>query len=153
MSEYFLIRLTNAWFIYTEPIIIISESSLKVENRDQLHDCLVGLQSSGSAALSFEVAVLFVKWGVIEEISLAILHKVLHGSSPAAQSLVSYHYEVLPLFSAKRFYGTRTSSQALTCLVSYCHCYSSEVISSAMDQLHKLIDWKVCLDTLSKSVE
>ena len=36
------------------------------------------------------------------------------------------------------------------CLVSYCHCYSSEVISSAIDQLHKLIDWKVCLDTLSK---
>ena len=98
MSEYFLIRLTNAWFKYTEPIIIISESSLKVENRDQLYDCLVGLQSSGSAALSFEVTVLFVKWGIIEEISLAILHKALHGSSPAAQSLVSYHYEMLPLY-------------------------------------------------------
>jgi hypothetical protein len=48
---------------------------------------------------------------------------------------------VLPLFLWYVFH-----LQALTCLVSYCGCYSCEVISSAMDQLHKLIDWKVCLD-------
>ena len=60
-----------------------------MENHGQLHECLVNLQSSESAALSFEVAVLFAKWGIIEERSLVILHKALHGSSAAAQSLVS----------------------------------------------------------------
>ena len=39
------------------------------------------------------------------------------------------------------------SPQALTCLVSYCGCYSGQVISSAIDQIHNLIDWKVCVVT------
>ena len=29
------------------------------------------------------------------------------------------------------------------CLVSYCGCYDKEVVSSAIDQMHDFIDWKV----------
>ena len=64
-------------------------SHAKVESHRQLYECLTNLQSSESAALSLEVAILFAKWRVIEEKCLVRLHKALHESSPAAQNSVS----------------------------------------------------------------
>ena len=116
MSEHFSIRFAQSTFhvFVSWSLAIISEFSVKVDNHGQLHDCLVSLQSIGNEALSFEVAVLFAKWGVIEERSLVILHKALHGSSPAAQSLVSYMHVHMPtcgaLFNARHFYDVYFTS-------------------------------------------
>lgn len=30
------------------------------------------------------------------------------------------------------------------CLVKNCGCYTKEVISAAIEQMHRLSDWKVC---------
>ena len=143
ISEHFLIRLiVHFSCLHTHRAYNIN-FDFQMESRGQLYECLVNIQSSGSAALSFEVSVLFAKWGMIEERSLVILHKALHGSSSAAQSLVSINMITWPLIRGISMMCILP--QALTCLVSNCGCYSSQVISSAIDQMHKLIDWKVCL--------
>ena len=68
---------------------MLLNSHIKEEYQGLLRECLVYLQSSESAALSFEVAVLLSKLKLHEERSIARLHKALHELSPTSQSLVS----------------------------------------------------------------